>query len=202
MPGRPSRTNETITGARIQSELDAAARVGREIAEAGPAPLTRGVRLWTDTLGRGGKILLCGNGGSAADSQHAAAELVVKLRKVRRALPAIALTTDTSILTAGANDLGFDHVFGRQVEALGNAGDLLVAISTSGRSKNILKAVDVARRRRLKTMALTGREPNPLARRCHLTLSVDTADTQRIQEVHILFLHILCGQAERLLQTR
>ena len=102
MAQRPSRADTTTIGARIQLELEAAARVKQDIAAAGPAQLTRGVRLWTETLKRGGKILLCGNGGSAADSQHAATELVVKLRKARRAFPAIALTTDTSILTAGA----------------------------------------------------------------------------------------------------
>lgn len=164
--------------------------------------LASGARLWAATLKSGGKLLFCGNGGSAADCQHAATELVVRLKKNRRAFAAMALTTDTSLLTAASNDLGFELVFSRQVEALGQAGDLLVALSTSGRSANILAAARQARRQKLRVMALTGAGATPLARLALHVLSVPSTDTQRIQEVHIMYLHILCRQAEHLVLSR
>lgn len=137
------------------------------------------------------KILLCGNGGSAADCQHFAAELVVRLRKgkQRKAHPAIALTTDSSILTAAGNDLGFEKLFARQVEALGNSGDVLVAISTSGASANVVEAARMARKRRMKVIALTGKNGGKLGKLADLWVAVPSNDTQRIQEMHITILH-------------
>ena len=203
---RDSQSKRSGSRSRLQAlivgELEDAARLKSELAKSYASTLAEGVKAWAQTLRAGGKILFCGNGGSAADSQHAATELVVRLKRKRRALPAIALTTDSSLLTAAANDLGFDHVFSRQIEALGQKGDLLVAISTSGRSKNILRAADTARRLGLGVTALTGPAPNPLLRRAHHPLAVPHDDTQRIQEAHILFLHILCRQTERLLLSR
>lgn len=150
-------------------------------------------------LRRGDKLLLCGNGGSAADCQHLAAEFVSRLTKAveRPALPAIALTTDTSILTAVANDCGFDAVFRRQVEALGRSGDVLLAISTSGSSANVLQAVDCARARGMRTVALTGAAGGDLAGRADVVVMVPSDDTQQIQQAHLAIEHLLCELVER-----
>jgi D-sedoheptulose 7-phosphate isomerase len=187
---------------RVQVELQEAAALKNQVALAAAPDLAEGARMWVATLKAGGTILFCGNGGSAADCQHAATELVVRLKKNRRAFAALALTTDTSLLTAGANDLGFESVFRRQVEALGKAGDLLVALSTSGKSANVLAAARQAHKQKLRVLALTGPAGSPLARLADRALCVPSDDTQRIQEVHILYLHILCRQTEHLLLHR
>lgn len=145
----------------------------------------------------GHKILLAGNGGSAADAQHIAAEFVVRMCLDRAPLPAIALTTDTSILTAASNDYGFEHVFARQVQALGNEGDVFIGISTSGSSPNILHAMQTAHQKGLVTIALTGERPTPLAELADFLLQVPSARTQNVQEVHIMMGHTLCSLAER-----
>lgn len=186
----------------MQAELDEALEVQALVTARTAAMLAAGARHWAATLRSGRKLLFCGNGGSAADCQHAATELVVRLAKKRRALAALALTTDTSLLTAGANDLGFERVFARQVEALGRPGDLLVALSTSGRSANVLAAVRQAHRQQLSVMALTGESRSPLANLADSALTVPSKDTQRIQETHIHYLHILCRQAEKLVLAR
>jgi D-sedoheptulose 7-phosphate isomerase len=183
----------------IQDELRASIDVKLRLVVDFSPSIERAVFMWYDTLAKGKKILFCGNGGSAADCQHIATELVVRLAQSRPALPALALTTDTSTLTAAANDFGFDAMFARQVEAHGRKGDLLVAISTSGRSRNVLAAAQAAAGRGMRTLALTGARPNPLARRADFALAVPSRDTQRIQEAHITLLHILCTQTERLL---
>lgn len=152
--------------------------------------------LLINTLKRGGKILLCGNGGSAADCQHIAAELVVRYERKRRALAAIALTTDSSILTAHTNDFEFETVFSRQVEALGNEKDCLIAISTSGQSKNILEAVEAAKLKGMMVIGLTGREGGALHQRATLSVRVPSVVTARIQEAHILIGHWWCGVIE------
>ncbi|MCX7627555.1 MAG: D-sedoheptulose 7-phosphate isomerase [Methylophilaceae bacterium] len=143
-------------------------------------------------LARGGKILLMGNGGSAADCQHIAAELVGRFQKERRGLAAIALTTDTSLLTSVSNDYGYEHVFARQVEALCNPGDLLIGISTSGNSPNVIRAMEAAKRKHVVTVAMTGEGGGKLAAFCDLTLAVPSRVTARVQEAHILIGHILC----------
>ncbi|HEY6930013.1 MAG TPA: SIS domain-containing protein, partial [Thermoanaerobaculia bacterium] len=145
----------------------------------------------------GRKLLLCGNGGSAADCQHMATELVSRLdsRRERPALPAIALTTDTSFLTAFSNDTGFEGVFQRQVEALGTAGDILFAISTSGNSANVLRAVEAAHKRKMATIGLTG-EGGKLAAAAGQAIVVPSRDTQRIQEAMLAIEHILCDLVE------
>ena len=148
------------------------------------------------TLKQGGKIILCGNGGSAADCQHIAAELVVQYQKNRQALAAIALTTDTSILTAHSNDFGFETVYARQIEALANEKDCLVAISTSGRSKNILKAVEAARAKGMAIIGLTGADGGELAQRVTYSINVPSKVTARVQEAHILVGHWWCGVIE------
>jgi D-sedoheptulose 7-phosphate isomerase len=148
-------------------------------------------------LQQGRKILLAGNGGSAADAQHIAAEFIVRLCGDRKALPAIALTTDTSVLTATGNDYGFEQVFSRQVDALGNEGDVFIGISTSGSSPNIVRAMQIAREKRLVTIALTGERPTPLADLADFLLQVPSTRTQNIQEVHIMMGHTICSIAER-----
>ena len=141
----------------------------------------------------GHKILLCGNGGSAADSQHIAAEFVGRFVKERISLPAIALTTDTSILTAIGNDYGYDDVFRRQVEGLGVAGDVLIGISTSGNSKNVLAAFKEAKKKGIHTVAFTGSKPSESEKIANFTLKVPSTVTARIQECHILVGHIICN---------
>jgi len=143
-------------------------------------------------LHNGHKILLCGNGGSAADSQHIAAEFVGRFVKERKGLPAIALTTDTSILTAIGNDYGYDEVFRRQVEALGNEGDVLIGISTSGNSKNVVKAFEEAKSKGLHVFAFTGGKKSKMSELADETLFVEAPLTARIQECHIMAGHLIC----------
>jgi D-sedoheptulose 7-phosphate isomerase len=152
--------------------------------------------IW-ESLQRGGKLLLCGNGGSAADAQHLAAECMVRLQEARCPLPAIALTTDTSLLTAAGNDWGFETIFARQVEGLGRMGDVLLALSTSGNSVNVMRAVETAHRCGLHTLGLLGKDGGKLRQMVALALVVPSLSTQRVQEVHITVGHILCEELER-----
>ncbi len=152
--------------------------------------------LCISSLRASGKILLCGNGGSAADAQHIAAELVGRYRKDRPGMAAIALTTDSSILTSVSNDYGYDHVFSRQVEGLAKQGDVLIAISTSGNSPNVLNAIKTARDKGCKVVGFTGNDGGKMQSACDLNLVVPARDTARIQEMHILIGHTLCGLIE------
>lgn len=152
--------------------------------------------LWKVALASGHKILFCGNGGSAADSQHWAAEIVGRFQKERAGLPAIALTTDTSILTAIGNDYGFERIFARQVEALGQTGDVLVAISTSGNSANVLAAVEVAKARGMKIVGFTAQGGGKLAEESDVILAIPSKITARAQEIHEIIGHILCEIVE------
>ncbi|PUE66653.1 D-sedoheptulose 7-phosphate isomerase [Arcobacter caeni] len=145
-----------------------------------------------ETLRNGNKILLCGNGGSAADAQHIAAELTGRYKSDRRGLPAISLTTDTSALTSIGNDYGYDRVFDRQVEALAQKGDLLIGISTSGNSKNVINALKTATEMGCKTLGFSGRDGGNMNNICDINLIVPSTDTPRIQEMHILIGHIIC----------
>jgi len=154
--------------------------------------ITRAAELMRDALLGGHRVLICGNGGSAADAQHIAAELVGRYVLERRPLPAIALTTDTSALTAIANDYGYERVFARQIEALGQSGDVLIAITTSGTSKNILAAVAAARERRMKVIGLTGGKGAAFVALCDAGVAVPSTVTARIQECHITIGHVLC----------
>jgi D-sedoheptulose 7-phosphate isomerase len=155
--------------------------------------------LLVEALVAGGKVLVCGNGGSAAESQHFAAELTGRYRRERRALPAVALSVDTSALTAIGNDYGFERVFARQLEALGRPGDVLVAISTSGRSPNVVAAAETARAGGLRVVALTGPDAGPLGPLADVTLAVPESVTAHVQEVHLTLLHVLCDEIERAL---
>ncbi len=145
-----------------------------------------------ECIKKGGKVLLCGNGGSAADAQHIATEFTGRYKTERKGLPAIALTTDTSALTAIGNDYGFNRVFSRQVEALANGGDLLIGISTSGNSDNILEALNVAKEIGCKTLGLSGKGGGKMNGKCDLNIVVPSDNTPRIQEIHILIGHIIC----------
>jgi D-sedoheptulose 7-phosphate isomerase len=177
------------------AELEAHQATIARLAECSDAIEAAG-NLLIETLKAGGKILLCGNGGSAADCQHIAAELVVQYQKNRKALAAIALTTDSSILTAHSNDFGFETVYARQVEAIGDEKDCLIAISTSGRSKNILKAVEAARLKGMAVIGLTGCDGGELIRHVTHSVVVPSNVTARIQEAHILIGHWWCGVIE------
>ena len=150
----------------------------------------------TNALQQGKKILFAGNGGSAADSQHLAAELVSRLNYDRPGLAAIALTTDTSALTAIGNDYTFEHIFSRQIEALGQPGDVFIGISTSGKSKNIIRALNTARIKEMTTIGFTGINAPLMAEYCDWVINVPSCETPKIQECHILFGHIICGLIE------
>jgi len=184
----------------IRERLRLAASVNDGMAESGAASIAAAADLIANCFRSNGKVLLCGNGGSAADCQHMAAELVGRLtnEKDRPGLPAIALTTDTSFLTAYPNDVGFDGVFARQVQALGSPGDILIAISTSGRSRNVLTAVEEARGKGLSIVGLLG-EDGPLATMADVAIRVPTIDTQVIQQVHLAVEHLICHLVERAL---
>lgn len=199
---------------RIRRYLLESAAAHQRVAEASADSIAQGAKVIADSLTEGGKLLICGNGGSAAQSQHMAAEFVSTLNKhfARPALAAIALTTDMSILTAISNDFGFAGVFERQVEALGRPGDVLLAISTSGNSENTVRAVEAAKRRQMRTIALVGSAPGKLGQAASLAVTVSDTDTQHIQEVHLAIEHLLCtlieeeffggGNHERILGTK
>jgi D-sedoheptulose 7-phosphate isomerase len=183
---------------RVARHLHETAELAERTARACSSEILQAAELITQAFRRGGKVLLCGNGGSAADCQHMAAEFVGRLTKnlERPGLPALALTTDTSLLTAQANDAGFDGVFERQVRALGRRGDVLVAISTSGESRNLLRAAAAARKQGLSVLTLTG-AGGKLRRLATVAVVVPATDTQHIQELHIAIEHIVCGLVEQ-----
>lgn len=152
-----------------------------------------------DAIKNNKKLLFAGNGGSAADAQHLATELTIRYINDRKPIPAIALTTDSSALTAAGNDLGFDHIFSRQIDAIGNEGDVFFAISTSGNSPNILSALKSAKEKNMLTIGLSGRDGGKMKDLCDLCLIVPSPQTARIQEMHILLGHMLCGGLEQTL---
>ena len=176
----------------IQKELQAHKRTSEKTIDTMILKIEEASQLIVSTLKSGNKVLLCGNGGSAADAQHIAAELTGRYKSERRGLPAIALTTDTSALTAISNDYGYDRVFDRQVEALVNKGDLLIGISTSGNSSNILSALTLAKELDCATLGMSGKDGGKMNEVCDLNLVIPSDDTPRIQEMHILIGHILC----------
>ncbi len=155
------------------------------------------VGLCDEAIRQGGKILLFGNGGSAADAQHIAAEFSIRFVKNRPAIAALAVTTDTSALTAAGNDFGFDQIFSRQIEALARAGDVAIGFSTSGRSPNVLRGLDQAKKAGAKTIGFCGHNESEMGKRCDVVLAVPSSVTARIQEMHILLGHLLCEGVER-----
>jgi len=187
---------------RIQQIADESIETKRTFFATHAEAVARAAEVLTETVRAGGKVLIFGNGGSAADAQHIAAELVNRLNYDRPPIAAIALTTDTSILTSVANDASFAELFERQVRALGRAGDAVIAISTSGNSPNVLQAAEAARELGLKIIALAGRDGGRLAPLADVALVVETASTQRVQETHITIAHILCELIEDALYSQ
>lgn len=188
--------------AHLRAHFDDGVELRRRMAETLPVEIARAGTALAQALGSGRKALACGNGGSAADSQHFAAELVGRFERERRGLPALALTVDSSALTAIANDYDFDRVFSRQVEALGQAGDVLLAISTSGNSRNVIEAARAAQAKQLVVIALTGRDGGAMAKMLRpgdFHLNVAHPRTMRIQEVHLLVVHCLCEVVDNIL---
>lgn len=183
----------------ILDELKASAETKQRIAGQCTETIIKGVDILIHALNQKKKILLCGNGGSAADAQHLATEFVIRMNPAitRPGIPAIALTTDSSMLTAGANDLGYDRVFARAVETLGVPGDVLIGISTSGKSESVNQAFRTARARGIVTIGLLGRDGGPSRELVDLAIIVPSDDTQRIQEGHITIGHLLCALVER-----
>jgi D-sedoheptulose 7-phosphate isomerase len=183
----------------IQDELRASSAVKLKILEECSDRIIKAVDLLIGAMNGSKKILLCGNGGSAADCQHLATELVIRMDPSikRPGLPAIALPTDSSMLTAGANDIGYDNVFARAVEALGAPGDILIGISTSGKSESVNNAFRKAREKQMTTIALLGKDGGTTKDLADLAIIVPSNDTQRIQEGHITIGHILCALLER-----
>ncbi len=181
---------------KIEESIKESIRVKEAVNKTQAENIERAAKEIIDSLKIGGKLLIFGNGGSAADSQHIAAELVGRFKMDRLALPAIALTTNTSTLTAIANDYGYDVIFSRQIEALGVKGDVALGISTSGNSKNVIDALNKARSMGLKTIALTGNDGGKMKGITDISINVPSKDTPRIQESHIMVGHILCELIE------
>ena len=182
---------ELLAGQRLENHF----KVVQDMKKIMPEVASAGLRVRT-ALEKGRKILICGNGGSAADSQHMAAEFVGRFVKERQSLPALALTVDTSLLTAVGNDYGFDCIFSRQVEGLGQEGDVLISISTSGNSANVVRAVKTAKEKGLFVIGMTGENGGILAKESDLCLAVPSQVTARIQEMHIMIIHMICEIAE------
>jgi len=181
----------------IQDQLNESAETKKKMFEACTGDILKAVDVLINAFNKKKKVLICGNGGSAADAQHIATELVIRMTKPNRpALAAIALTTDSSMLTAGGNDIGFENVFARQVEALGSEGDVLIAISTSGKSENVNRAVTEARRRGMSVIGFLGKDGGSTKAMVDVPVVIPSNDTQRIQEGHITVAHILCGIIE------
>ena len=187
---------------RVSEHFNESIRTKQTAAAVLAEPTARAALLMFQALAEDGKILVCGNGGSAADAQHFAAELTGRFEKERMELAAVALTTDTSALTAIGNDYGFDHIFSKQVRALGRAGDVLMGISTSGNSANVIEAIKAAHERDMKVVAFTGRDGGKIAamlKEDDVLLNVPYPRTARIQEVHILLVHALCDCIDTML---
>jgi D-sedoheptulose 7-phosphate isomerase len=185
--------------AYIQDELTASAETKRKILNQCTDKIIKAVDIIINALNNKKKLLLCGNGGSAADSQHLATEFVIRMNPniKRPAIAALALTTDSSLLTAGANDIGYDNVFSRSVEALGNSGDVLIGISTSGKSESVNLALKMAKSKGMATIGLLGKDGGTTKDLVDIAVIVPSNDTQRIQEGHITIGHIICGLVER-----
>lgn len=188
---------------RVASHFDESIQTKQMAKEVLSEPAARAAQLMFDALANDGKILACGNGGSAADAQHFAAEMTGRFEKERMELAAIALTTDTSALTAIGNDYGFDHIFSKQVRALGRAGDVLIGISTSGNSSNIIEAIHAAHERDMCVIAFTGRDGGKIAqllKENDVLLNVPYPRTARIQEVHLMMIHAMCDCIDTMLE--
>ncbi len=180
----------------IKAKIEESIEVKEALHQSQAANIEKAAKLIIASLRGGGKILIFGNGGSAADSQHMAAELVGRFKKERAAMAAIALTTNTSTLTALANDYGYDATFSRQIEALGKEDDVAIGLSTSGNSKNVIAALNKAKSLKIKTIGLTGASGGAMKDICDVMITVGSKNTPRIQESHIMIIHILCELIE------
>ena len=181
----------------IQDQLNESAETKKKMFDACAGDILKAVDAIIKCYNNKGKVLLCGNGGSAADSQHIATELVIRMMNPnRRSLAAIALTTDSSMITAGGNDIGFENIFARQVEGLGNPGDVLIAISTSGKSENVNRAIAEAKKKGITVIGFLGKDGGPSKAIVDIPIVIPSNDTQRIQEGHITVAHIICGIVE------
>ena len=185
----------------IKESLLESAELKKTVAETMADSIEKAINVICYALKSGKKVLLMGNGGSAADAQHIAGELVGRFKKERKAIPAIALSTDTSILTAIGNDYGFERVFERQIEALGEKGDVVIGISTSGNSENVYRAMRLAKENGLKTIGLLGNDGGRIKDFSDVTLTVPSKNTPRIQESHITIGHIICEGVERIVSN-
>ena len=183
----------------IKQEFSEHLKVSRETMKSIGKPIEEAAKLCINSLNHGGKILIFGNGGSAADAQHIASELVGRYKVERKGLAAIALTTDTSALTSIGNDYGYLHVFERQVEALANDGDIIIGISTGGSSSNVISALKVAKNLGCKTIGFSGKDGGEFSNLCDINLIAIAENTPRIQEMHILFGHTICHLVEQAL---
>ncbi|MEO7964030.1 MAG: SIS domain-containing protein [Gemmatimonadaceae bacterium] len=192
---------EVSASAHAVVRLRELAELARQTANALAPEISRAAELVRETLAAGGTLFFCGNGGSAADAQHMATEYVVRYMKNRRSLPAIALTTDTSLLTAAGNDFGFDHIFSRQVEGLVRRGDLLIIHSTSGNSPNVLRAAEAAHGKGARVLSLLARDGGALRAVSDIALIVPTDRTDRAQEIHLCVQHLICELVEEALTT-
>jgi D-sedoheptulose 7-phosphate isomerase len=195
-PDRDRESAETEMKRKIRAMADESLDAKRRFFDHSTAEVAQVARIIIEAMRKGGKLLIFGNGGSAADAQHIAAELAFRMGRDRQALPAIALTTDTSLITAIGNDRSFDFIFARQIQALGRKGDIALAISTSGNSPNVIAAVEQARLMEIKTIGLLGNTGGKLATLVDLPLIVSHTETTRIQEVHIAIGHIVCQLIE------
>ena len=182
--------------ARVRAIVEANIAVHARVRDGSLEAIVEAARVIRDAHAAGGKLLIFGNGGSAADAQHLAAELVNRFQREREAIAAVALTTDASILTSVANDYSFDRVFVRQIEALGRAGDVALGISTSGTSANVVKGLEAARQRGLRTIALTGRDGGAVGHAADVHVNVPEESTARVQEVHGTVIHAICELIE------
>jgi D-sedoheptulose 7-phosphate isomerase len=197
------QAHDTVAAAaeQVRAHLVSLADTAAHVADALADDIAGIAALCAAALRRGQKLMFCGNGGSAADAQHLAAEYVVRFRRNRRALPAIALTTDSSLLTAAANDLGFDQVFARQVAALGAPGDILFLHTTSGESPNLIAAARTARERGVVTVGMLARDGGPLRTDVDHAIVIPTHNGAHAQELHLAIGHIICALVERALET-
>lgn len=195
-----NNTDLQATAARVTELFQASILTKQQAAQMLPETIARAATLITGCLTNGNKVMSCGNGGSAADAQHFSSEMINRFEMERPALPAIALTTDTSTLTSIANDYAYESVFSRQIKALGQAGDILLAISTSGHSDNVVKAITTAQERSINVVALTGKDGGMIAQSLgpdNIEIRVPSDSTARIQEVHLLTIHCLCDLIDR-----
>ncbi|MBC8175467.1 MAG: SIS domain-containing protein [Candidatus Marinimicrobia bacterium] len=181
----------------VKEQLAESAQVKEDMISSCSDEILKAAEIFISALTNGKKIMWCGNGGSAADCQHLSTEMLARLRKERRPLASIALTTDTSLLTAWSNDYSFDSVFVRQVEGLGRKGDVLVAISTSGNSRNVIEVVNFSENRDIKVVILTGKDGGKLKEHGDVMIKIPSRDTQHIQEGHITAGHIICDLVEQ-----